>query len=158
MAAATRAAAPPSARAWLTAWAPVVLWVAVIGWLSGDGFSDEHTASWLAGASWLGSLGLPPALIGMANWILRKTAHVVEYAVLAALAYRGAARTDRARGALAHVLLAVTLAVACAALDELHQATTATRSGSLKDFALNGAGALAGAAAAAGWARRRRRA
>lgn len=142
--------------AMLIAWLPVVLWMGVIFWLSGDQFSDERTASWLAGSPLLSVLGLPPAVIDVVNLIVRKCAHFVEYALLSMLAYRAMCRSFAApaRRALA---VAIVLAVSVASIDEMHQATTATRSGSPKDVVLDSAGALAGALTGATYLYRRAR-
>lgn len=133
----------------LAAWGPVVLWIGVISWLSSDRFSDEQTASWLTQVPFLAALGLPPATIDAVHLILRKTAHFVEYATLSLLAYRALGLSDAAAPRGRRVLAAVTLAVACAAIDELHQTMTLTRSGSLKDLLINSLGAVAGAVVAA---------
>lgn len=131
-------------------------WVAVIAWLSGDRFSDAQTAAWLARTPFVAALGLAPALVDTANLILRKTAHFVEYAILALLAYRalGAGAVPRSR--LARVLGALLLSIGMATLDELNQALTLTRSGRGHDVVLDGAGAFAGALAGVAVARRLR--
>jgi VanZ family protein len=133
----------------LAAWGPVVLWIGVITWLSSDRFSDEQTASWLTRLPFLAALGLPPATIDAVNLILRKTAHFVEYATLSLLTYRALGLSDPSASRARRLLSAVTLAVACAALDEFHQTLTLTRTGSLKDLLINSLGAVAGALVAA---------
>lgn len=127
------------------AWVPVLLWLGVIFWLSGDQFSDEQTAKWLTQFPLLTALGLPPQVIDLANLIVRKCAHFVEYAILSMLAYR--AFTASLPGvALGRALLAaIGFAVVVAACDELHQATTLTRTGSPRDVVLDSIGVLAGA-------------
>jgi VanZ family protein len=134
----------------------VLCWVAVIAWLSGERFSDEQTAAWLARAPFVASLGIPPALIDTANLILRKTAHFVEYAILALLAYRALGMGAVPRSRTSRVLGALLLAVGCATLDELHQTMTLTRTGRAHDVVLDGAGAFAGAVAGVALARRLR--
>lgn len=131
----------------------MLCWVAVIAWLSGDRFSDAQTAAWLARVPFVAGLGLPSALVDTANLILRKTAHFVEYAILALLAYRalGAGAVPRSRRA--RVLGALFLAVGIATLDELNQAATLARSGRAHDVVLDGAGAFAGALAGVALAR-----
>lgn len=160
LAAVTAPAGRPGGWAMVAAWLPLGLWLGVIFWLSGDQFSDEQTAEWLTSLPWLAGLGLPPAAFDLANLIVRKSAHFVEYAVLSMLAYRaiGASRPAWSRrGALVG---AVVLAVACATVDELHQATTLTRTGSPKDVVIDSLGAFAGALSGAAllyrWSRRRR--
>lgn len=123
----------------------MVLWLGVIAWLSGEGFSDEQTAAWLVGAPYFDALGIPPALVDTANLILRKTAHFVEYAVLSMLTYRALGHGGPGRSRRVRLAGALALAVACATLDELHQATTLSRTGTPRDVLLDGVGAAAGA-------------
>jgi VanZ family protein len=139
----------PGVPGFLAAWGPVVLWIGVITWLSSDRFSDEQTASWLTQLPFLAALGLPPATIDTVNLILRKTAHFVEYATLSLLAYRALGLSDPSAARSRRLLSAVTLAVACAAIDELHQTMTLTRTGSLKDLLINSLGAMTGGIVAA---------
>ncbi len=77
--------------------------------------------------------------IAGAHWLLRKTGHVVEYAVLALLWRRALAGP----GAPAPWRWPLALAVLTAALDEARQAITPTREGRVADVLLDG-GAAAG--------------
>lgn len=120
----------------------MLVWIALIAWFSGDGFSDAHTAGWLARS--LALLGLPPAWIGPANWILRKSAHFVEYAVLGLLTGRALGLTAPRLAPRPYFAGALGLALACALADELHQLMTLSRSGSLGDVVIDGAGATVG--------------
>jgi VanZ family protein len=108
----------------LSLWLPVVLWAALILSAANDQFSDKKTEGWL------------DRLFGRVrpevNALMRKSAHVGEYAVLSLLAWR-ARRTWIAP-------IAVCLAVACA--DESLQAVTVTRTGSPADVALDMCGAV----------------
>lgn len=146
------------AIAWLVGWGPVLGWLVVIAWLSGEGFSDEQTAAWLVGAPLLDALWIPPALVDTANLILRKSAHFVEYAILSMLTFRALGVGAGARPIRRRIAGALLLAVVCAALDEIHQATTVTRSGSPRDVLINGLGAAGGVLVARVFAARRRRA
>ena len=129
----------------MAAWGPVLLWLGVIAWLSGEGFSDERTAAWLVEAPFFDALGIPPALVDTANLILRKSAHFVEYAVLSMLTYRALGVGARPRSRRVRLAGALAVALLCATLDELHQATTLTRTGTPRDVLLDGLGAAAGA-------------
>jgi VanZ family protein len=129
---------------------PPLLWSAVIAWFS--------SAGWHAGATsalfepWLRAL-LPwaaPEQLAGAHWLLRKTGHVVAYAVLALL-WRRALAEPGAPGPWRRPLA---LAALTAALDETHQATTLARSGSLGDVMLD-VGAAGAALLAAAWGPRR---
>jgi VanZ family protein len=73
--------------------------------------------------------------------VIRKTAHVVEYAILTTLICRSLAKalTLRSLGQ------AVMLSIAYAAFDEWHQSWTAERFGSLLDVGIDSVGAILGA-------------
>ncbi len=98
----------------LCLWLPVVLWAAVIFALS----------------------SIPSLNSGLGVWdlILRKLAHVGEYALLSALLLR----------ALARPWPALAIAVTYAASDELHQHFVRGRTGAPRDVAIDAAGALIG--------------
>jgi VanZ family protein len=146
------ASAPGSETATvMAAWAAVLVWVAFIFSLSGDQFSDVHTAGWLAGIC--GALAIPPGVVAAGNLIVRKAAHFVEYALLGILSLRAARATWPQARSWQPLGVAVAIAIACASLDELRQyAASAQRSGSLRDVAIDLAGAVAGGY----WYRRRR--
>jgi VanZ family protein len=119
---------------------PPLAWSALIAWFSSAGWHGGATFPWLE--AWARAL-LPwsaPEQIAALHWLLRKTGHVVEYAVLALL-WRRALTVPGGpapwRGPLA-------LAALTAVLDEAHQALTPTREGRIADVLLD-----TGAAAAA---------
>jgi VanZ family protein len=95
-------------------WLPVLLWAAVIFALS----------------------SIPGLNSGLGGWdfVLRKSAHAAEYALLAALLLR----------ALARPWLAFFLALAYAASDELHQHFVRDRAGTPRDVAVDAVGAVLG--------------
>ena len=101
-------------RAWLTAWLPVLAWAAVI-----FAFSSVP------------SLGTD---LGTWDLILRKAAHLAEYALLGALL----ARATRSP------FLAVALAGLYAVSDEVHQTFVDGRVGAPLDVAIDTLGALVG--------------
>lgn len=104
-------------------WLPVVLWAAIILSAANDRFSDAQTGGWLERL-----FGRVPPEV---NVLMRKTAHVAEYAVLALLAWR-------ARRTFMTPML-ITLVVSSA--DETLQGMTVTRTGTPKDVALDLLGA-----------------
>lgn len=110
---------------------PPLGWTALIAWLATSDWSAPNTASWLLPI--LGALfpWAVPEQLDAIHWLARKAAHAGEYAVLAAL-WSWALREWR---------WAFGFAVATAVLDELYQATTLTREGSLADVLLDTAGA-----------------
>ncbi|HVQ74213.1 MAG TPA: VanZ family protein [Candidatus Binatia bacterium] len=111
-------------------------WTALIAWLSTDQWSGAQTGSLLL--PWLPSIlhAVPPDLLAGVHWLIRKLAHLTEYGVLAAL-WAWALAGIRAPVRWTAVVM-LSLATAC--LDELHQATTATRTGSAADVLIDGLG------------------
>ncbi|MFZ4819326.1 MAG: VanZ family protein, partial [Limisphaerales bacterium] len=105
-------------------WGPLVLWMGVIFWASADSGSGRR------GARILGPLlrwWMPEASSQRMEeviFLIRKAAHVSEYAVLAWLAWRVFLAVRRPTGApqpLRAALLAWGLSVIYAASDEWHQ-------------------------------------
>jgi VanZ family protein len=115
---------------------PAVLWTALIAWFSGEAWSP-------AGTEFLRPLLAPlfpwaaPEQLRAGVWLIRKSAHCTEYAVLAGL-WHWAFAPRAAAG-----WLAFGLSLATAVLDEAHQATTVTRTGSSLDVLLDTSGAAA---------------
>jgi VanZ family protein len=125
----------------LASWLPVVAWMAAITWFSTAHFDAEQTASILRPLlQWL----LPWASAGQItalHLLLRKGAHLTEYAILAALWLRALHRERIASRRAGLITL-----LACAAwafVDELHQAFEPTRTASALDVLLDTAGAAA---------------
>lgn len=129
---------------------PPLAWSALIAWFSSAAWHGGATAPLLE--PWLRALvpWATPEQIAGAHWLLRKSGHVVEYAVLALL-WRRALTTPAAPSPWRRPLA---LAVLTALLDEAHQATTATREGSAADVLLDGGAAAAALLASTLGARR----
>jgi VanZ family protein len=98
----------------LTVWLPVLIWAAVIFTLS----------------------SIPSLSTGLGTWdtILRKAAHLAEYAVLGGLIYRALGREP----------LALAVGIAYAATDELHQYFVGGRHASPVDVAIDAVGVAVG--------------
>ncbi len=103
-----------SARERLARWGPVVLWAGVI-----FAFSS-----------------IPSLSSGLGTWdlVLRKAAHVVEYAILGALLAR----------ALPSLAWALVVGSLYAVTDEVHQVFVTGRTGSPVDWAIDTVGVAAG--------------
>lgn len=110
---------------------PPLAWTAVIAWFSTASWSASNTGRLLLPLlSWI----LPwasPELVEALHWLARKTGHVVEYAILAALWQRALGGWPWPLG----------LSVLTAGLDEWHQAGSAARGGSAADVLLDSAAA-----------------
>jgi len=99
-------------------WLPVLVWAAVIFAFSSIPSLDSGLGTW--------------------DFVLRKAAHLTEYAILAALLWRAAGSYG----------WALVLGVAYAASDEFHQTFVRGRHGSPVDVAIDTVGMLVGLALA----------
>ncbi len=114
-----------TARELISLWLPVVLWCILIFYLSSI---PSLTGPW---EDW--------------DFILRKTAHILEFAVLSYLAARALAGHFSKSFKLN--LLAFIFAACYAASDEFHQAFVPGRTASICDFFIDTAGCFMGIAA-----------
>lgn len=138
----------------LKAWLPVVFWVTLIFWGSTDLMSAEHTSRFLVPfLRWLNP-DISPAALAKVQFLIRKTAHITEYAILAGLLFRGWRNvlTDP----WARATAALVVAMLFAASDEFHQSFVASRTGSLGDVLFDSSGALIGVMLCAIFASRKR--
>lgn len=123
-------------------WLPPVLWMAAILWFSSGDFSADQTGSFLLPMlRWLAPWATD-AQLQVAHRGIRHTAHAVEYGILAMLWLRALIRSAALRARTAGGL-AVAVALAWACVDEWHQSTIPSRTGSIWDVLLDAAGATA---------------
>jgi VanZ family protein len=121
-------------------WLPVLLWMIFIFIGSGDLMSAEHTSRFLIPfLRWIAP-DMSPATLAAIQLLVRKCAHLTEYAILAALLYR-AFRQDQDRFWRA-AALAFLVAAIYATLDEFHQSFISSRTGSPWDVIIDCAGAM----------------
>ncbi len=124
-------------------WLPVVVWAAFISWFSTDAFSARSTNSYIDPALRFFFGELTPAGFRLAHSIVRKSAHLTEYAILGALICR--AMTDPGGRVTRAVLLrAIACCAAYAVLDEAHQLLVPSRTGSGVDVLIDTTGATIG--------------
>jgi len=137
----------------LATWLPPLVWTAVVLSLSSATFSADNTGSVIRPIlAWL-LPWLSPAALDTVHGLVRKAAHVVEYAVLAALWLRAFAPSGAVRVPAA-AWLTLLIGVVVAVLDEAHQSTVPSRTGSVRDVVIDTAGVLLVAVPARlGWAR-----
>ncbi len=123
-------------------WLPPVVWMGVILWLGSGDFSATQTGSILGPfLSWLFPLATP-AEIAAGHAMVRKVAHLTVYAILALLWYRALAQGPRI-GAGRSALIALAISLAWAGIDEIRQTLVASRTGTVRDVAIDAAGASA---------------
>jgi hypothetical protein len=125
------------------AWLWTGLWIAAICALAGDHFSSNDTSRFVAPLlRWLLG-GADAEWVATANYAVRKTAHLAEYAILAVLGLR-ALRLSFARPTPLLAPLTLALVLLVAAIDETRQAGTAKRSAAVGDVVLDLAGGVSG--------------
>ena len=137
----------------LAIWLLPVAWTAVVLSFSSDSFSAENTGGVIGPL--LASLlpWLTPGSLEVIHGLLRKVAHVTEYALLAALWWRALARSGVVRAAPA-AWLTLLIGVTVAVVDEVHQSFVPSRTGSARDVVLDTASVLlAVVPACLGWRR-----
>lgn len=123
-------------------WLPVLAWMIFIFIGSTDLMSAEHTSRFIGPFLRWFAPDVSDATIALIQFVVRKGAHLTEYAILAALLSR-AFRQNQARvgGTL---VVSFLIAGVYAAFDEFHQSFVASRTSSPRDVLIDCAGALVG--------------
>jgi VanZ family protein len=123
-------------------WLPVLLMIGAMYYASTDIFSGENTRSVIEKlVLWLRPHTSDRGLMKI-NYLVRKAAHFVEYAVLAALLFRAFRADSFVRWRFRWALYSFLIIICWALLDEYHQTLTHTRGGSIRDSMLDCSGAL----------------
>jgi VanZ family protein len=126
----------------LKAWLPVVLWMTLMFIGSTDLMSAEHTSRFLTPLlRWL-KPDISPFAIAQVHLIVRKLAHVTEYAILTGLLFR--ALRGLIGGFWPRAAIAFLPAMIFAVTDEYHQAFVPSRTSSLGDVLIDYLGAFTG--------------
>ena len=129
-------------RVW-RAWLALLVYIALIWVFSGESFSAASTSGLLAPLlRWLYPDISQEAIVRV-HFFARKAAHLTEYALLAALAFR-ALRLSLDVSTPRVIALALGLVILVAGGDELRQSYLAARTGSPVDVAINLAGGALG--------------
>ena len=135
-------------------WVWVAAWMGVIFFFSTDLFSGPQTSRVIGPFLKWFVPDVSDEIIRDIQLVIRKAAHVLEYAILSILSCRALAKhtTPLPWAVLGQAVL---IASAYAVLDEWHQSWTAERFGSPLDVAIDSVGATVGAAFFA-WLSRRK--
>ena len=141
-------------KSFLKYWLPLPIWLIVIFVGSTNLMSAEHTSRFVVPfLLWL-KPGTSPQTIWVILVVMRKCAHVIEYAVLALLLWRALRSLPILRAKMLIVFGAVVLGCALfAATDEFHQTFVKSRTPSVRDVLLDIAGAILGLLIGASFAR-----
>ncbi len=132
-------------RRFLKNWLPVIAWVGVIFFGSTDLMSAEHTSRLIVPfLLWL-KPDISPETLASIHFVIRKCAHVGEYAVLGLLLVRAASLMTNFKWSISILCLSVVAtSLFVAATDEFHQTFVASRGASIRDIAIDCSGAFFG--------------
>jgi len=126
-------------------WIPALIWIAIITFESTDLFSSEHTGSVLYSVISRVFGPVNPLAFDIWHHYLRKAGHVVGFFVLSYLLFRAWRTTLPLRGAgfwsLPWARISFLMSVMIATLDEWHQSTIPSRTGTFHDVVLDSAAA-----------------
>jgi VanZ family protein len=130
-----------SRNAW---WLATVLWALLIFNLSGGSYSSASSQRLISQLlDWL-SISIQSQTIGLMNVIIRKCAHLTEYAVLAAFLYHSIKPVGESSWSGKAALWAVMLSGSYSLTDEFHQMLVPGRHASIFDCLIDTTGACLG--------------
>ncbi|MBA3765495.1 MAG: VanZ family protein [Acidobacteria bacterium] len=141
------------ARVWR--YAPLIVWMTLIFLFSTGGMSASNTSRIVRPLLlWLFP-DISEERLNLAHFIVRKTAHFAEYAILALLAARAfissSSKSLRRRWLIAALMLVVVYALS----DEYHQTFVPTRTGSIYDSFIDMSGGVTALLLLTLWRRRK---
>jgi VanZ family protein len=127
-------------------WLPVALWLGWIFCASTDLMSAEHTSRFLGPFLRWWKPEITPDAIASIQLIVRKCAHLTEYAILAVLLWRAIRHQSQKLGSRFAFAAAITLLLTtvCAVIDEFHQSFVPSRMSSSRDVMIDVCGAFIG--------------
>lgn len=142
-------------RAIVSKWMPVIAWMLLIFVGSSDVLSADHTSRFIVPfLRWLDP-HISFATIAAVHLIIRKLGHFTEYAVLAALLWRGLRGTFVATSLGIIATGTFLIAAAFAASDEFHQSFVISRTASARDVLIDCVGVIFAIMVCAAFAARR---
>jgi VanZ family protein len=132
-------------RCFLKNWLPVLVWLGVIFIGSTDLMSAEHTSRFIVPfLRWL-KPNISLETIASIHFIIRKGAHLSEYAVLALVLLRAVICMTNLKRSMSILCLSVWgVCVFVAVTDEFHQTFVHSRGASFRDIMIDSSGAILG--------------
>jgi hypothetical protein len=121
---------------------PALAWMLLMFVGSTDVLSAEHTSRFLVPFLLWFDPDISAATILLIHFALRKIGHLTEYAILAALLWRGLRGTFNGAGKMVLALSTFLAAAAFAASDEYHQSFVPSRTASAHDVMIDCIGAF----------------
>jgi VanZ family protein len=130
----------------LKSWLPALLWMAFMFTASTDLMSSEHTSRFLIPLLRWFKPDISWPTIAHIHFLIRKGAHLTEYAILAVLLWRGfrSQRIGVRQSLWPHAAGALAVAIVFAATDEYHQSFILSRGSSPFDVLIDSCGAVLG--------------
>jgi VanZ family protein len=126
----------------LSRYLPLVAWLVFISVASSDSFSANNTSRIIGPlVLWLFP-NTSPETLAVIHFVVRKIAHFTEYAILAYLAARAFRTSPRPAVAKRWLLIALTIVVVYALIDEYHQSYVPSRTASIYDSLIDMSGGL----------------
>ena len=137
-------------------WLPVLIWLGIMFVGSTDLLSAEQTSRFLVPfLRWL-KPDISNETLAQIHFIVRKLAHISEYAILAMLLWRAVYSGTNLRAKMSFLFVAVWLICGIFAVsDEFHQTFVASRTATSSDVAIDLCGAFIGLIISSIFARRR---
>jgi VanZ family protein len=126
-------------RPFIKYWLPVLLWMLFIFICSTHLMSAEHTSRFIGPFLRWFAPDISAQTITSIQFLVRKCAHLIEYAILSALLLRALRQHLLAARSVAFVLAAL-----YAVVDEFHQSFVPSRTGSPWDVVTDSIGAILG--------------
>lgn len=131
----------------MSRWMPLAAWMVLISLFSTDQFSNSNTGGILEPVlRFILGNSFNDELFEIIHYLIRKSAHITEYAVLGVLWFR-ALNPGLFGWSRRTAITAFSLSVFYASLDEFHQTFTLSRGGSPVDVIIDSSGALVALAA-----------
>ena len=132
-------------RYFLKNWLPVFVWLGVIFVGSTDLMSAERTSRFIVPLlRWLNP-NISAENLASIHFVVRKGAHLGEYAVLALLLLRAAIYVTNLKWPMSILCVSIWgVCVFVAATDEFHQTFVRSRGASVRDITIDSAGAFVG--------------
>ncbi|MGC2422758.1 MAG: VanZ family protein [Nitrospirota bacterium] len=118
---------------------PGVLWISVISMLSMDMFGSSLTSGMIS--HFIHIFGFSMHRVDNIDFVVRKTAHLTVYGILAVLWFRAFRKSGF--GFSTALILSFIISCTCGALDEFHQSFEANRTGKVSDVFIDASGATA---------------
>jgi VanZ family protein len=122
-------------------YAPLIIWAALIFIGSSDLLAASHTSALLTPLHWLFPRASDTTLAAI-HFVIRKTGHFTEYAILALLAARAFRSSSREFLRERWFWIALALVIIYSLSDEFHQSFVPSRTASIYDSLIDTAGGL----------------